>query len=468
MLIATGPILKGAGSMSLANRSATVSVDMALSEREASGTPIRVGLIGAGVTARLIALQLGAPPIPGIRLVAISNRTPARAKNIFREIGFENAPVVETVRVLEDYIAQGRPAVVEDPHLICQAGNIDVLVEVTGTVEFGAQVAVDAIRHRKHVVLVNAELDSTVGPILRFHADRAGVVITNTDGDEPGVAMTLLRYVRTIGLRPVAAGNLKGMIDKYRTPETQREFAEKYGQDASKVTSFADGTKLSMEATIIANATGFTVGTRGMYGPRCAHVRDMARLLPPEGLLNGGLVDYALGAEPHTGAFVIAYEEHPQKRKELAYYKMGDGPFYVFYTPYHLPHIQIVSTIARAALHHDATVAPRGAPVCEVLTVAKRNLKAGEVLDGVGGFTTYGVIDKAEVLASQQLLPMGVSGGCRVLRDIGADETIAYSDVAVPDDRLCDRLRAEQAARFGETTVNAARLALEADAMIQR
>ena len=453
--------------MSLSNPSAMMSVDAALAEREASGTPIRVALIGAGVTARMISLQLGAPPLTGIRLVAISNRTPARALNIFRDIGRDDASVVGTVRQLEDYVEQGRPAVVEDPRLVCQAGNIDVLVEVTGTVEFGAEVAVEAIRHRKHVVLVNAELDSTVGPILRFHADRAGVVVTNTDGDEPGVAMTLLRYVRTIGLRPVAAGNLKGLIDKYRTPETQREFAAKYGQDAYKVTSFADGTKLSMEATIIANATGFTVGTRGMYGPRCAHVREMARLLPEEGLLNGGLVDYALGAEPHTGAFVIAYEEHPQKRKELAYYKMGDGPFYVFYTPYHLPHIQIVSTIARAALHHDATVAPRGAPVCEVLTVAKRSLKRGEQLDGVGGFTTYGVIDKAEVMASQRLLPMGLSGGCRLLRDMAVDEPIGYADVLVPENRLCDRLRAEQVERFGDRTVHAASLAVPAGTMIE-
>ncbi len=445
-----------------------LSIDSALAAGEAGGTPVRVALVGAGVTAKMIALQLGAPPIPGIRLVAISNRTPMRAMNIFRAIGVDNASAAGNVRELEDEIARGRPAVVQDADLVCQAGNIDVIVEVTGTVEFGARVAIEAIRHRKHVVLVNAELDSTLGPILRFHAERAGVVITNTDGDEPGVAMTLLRYVKTVGLRPVAAGNLKGLIDRHRTPETQREFAAKYGQDAFKVTSFADGTKLSMEATIIANATGFTVGTRGMYGPRCAHVREMAGLLPSDALLNGGLVDYALGAEPHTGAFVVAYEEHPQKRKELAYYKMGDGPFYVFYTPYHLPHIQIVSTIARAALHLDATVSPLGAPVCEVLTVAKGNLKAGDLLDGVGGFATYGQIDKADVIASQKLLPMGLSGGCRLVRDVSRDDTITYADVLVPENRLCDRLRAEQVARFGGATNDAVHLTSAADTLVPR
>ena len=349
-------------------------------------------------------------------------------------------------------MAQGLASVVDDPFAVCKAANIDVVVEVSGTVEFAAQVAMAAIAHRKHVVLVNAELHSTVGPILKHQADRAGVIVTNTDGDEPGVAMTLLHYVQTVGLKPVAAGNLKGMIDRYRTPETQREFAAKYNQSAEKVTSFADGTKLSMEATILANATGFQVGQKGMYGPKCAHVREMAQLLPADKLLSGGLVDYALGAEPHTGAFVIAWEDNEKKRKELAYYKMGDGPFYVFYTPYHLPHIQIASTIARAALFNDATVAPRGAPVCEVATIAKRDLKAGEVIDGVGGFMTYGVIDNAVPFAAASLLPAGIAGGCRLVRPIAKDEPIAYSDVALPEGRLVDRLRVEQTARFGHNS----------------
>ena len=318
-------------------------------------------------------------PITGMRLVAIANRTPGKALQAFTNAGIDWQSWFPACLSWRTGWRRGVPSVVDDPMAVCRAANIDVVVEVTGTVEFGAQVAVAAIAHRKHVVLVNAELDSTVGPILRHQADRAGVVITNTDGDEPGVAMTLLRYVKTVGLRPVGAGNLKGLIDRYRTPETQREFAAKHNQDAAKVTSFADGTKLSMEATILANATGFQVGQRGMYGPKCAHVRDIARLLPAEKLISSGLVDYALGAEPHTGAFVIAWEEHPKKRKELSYYKMGDGPFYVFYTPYHLPHVQIASTIARAALFHDATVVSkrctslRGCDRCQAQPKGRRS-----------------------------------------------------------------------------------------------
>jgi predicted homoserine dehydrogenase-like protein len=261
--------------------------------------------------------------------------------------------------------------------------------------------------------------------------------------------MTLLRYLRSVGLKPVAAGNLKGMIDRYRTPETQREFASKYDQDAAKVTSFADGTKLSMETCILANATGFKVGQRGMYGPKCAHVREMAKLLPLDQLLADGLVDYALGAEPHTGAFVIVHEEHPRKQKELAYYKLGDGPCYVFYTPYHLPHIQIASTIARAALFGDPTVTPLGAPICEVITIAKFNLQVGDVLDGVGGFMAYGVIENAPISAKENLLPMGVSEGCRLVRNMPKDQPITYADIELPQGRLCDQLRAQQYCHFG-------------------
>ena len=427
------------------------ATDTVLAQRESDGNPVRVAMVGAGVTARMIALQL-ATPIPGMRLVAIANRTVEKATQAFSNAGVPEAEVVLDLGRLEENVDKGRASVVEEPNFVCQAGNIDVIVEVTGTVEFGAHVASAAIRHHKHVVLVNAELDSTVGPILKFHAEQAGVVLTNTDGDEPGVAMTLLRYLRSVGLKPVAAGNLKGMIDRYRTPETQREFATKYNQDAAKVTSFADGTKLSMETCILANATGFKAGQRGMYGPKCAHVRDMAKLLPLDQLLTDGLVDYALGAEPHTGAFVIVHEEHPRKQKELAYYKLGDGPCYVFYTPYHLPHIQIASTIARAALFSDPTVTPLGAPICEVITIAKRNLQVGDVLDGVGGFMAYGVIENAPISAKQNLLPMGVSEGCRLLRNIPKDEPITYADIELPQGRLCDQLRAQQDRHFGGET----------------
>ena len=409
-----------------------MNVDTALGKLEASGNPIRVGMVGAGATGRAIALQLGTP-VPGMRLVAIANRTSEHAERAFREAGNSASVRIDSAREAEAQIARGRSVVTADPYVLTACGAIDVLVEATGTIEQAARVVLDAFKHGKDVVLVNAELDSLIGPILKVKADEAGVVITHTDGDEPGVAMTLLRYLRTSGLRVVAAGNIKGMVDYYRNPDTQRAFAEKNDQDVRKVTSFADSTKLSMEATVLANATGFKVGRRGMYGPACNYVRDVANLLPAQEMIETGLVDFALGAAPHTGAFAIIHETSPLKKAQLAYYKLGDGPFYVFYTPFHLPHIQIASTIGRAVVHRDATVAPLNGPVCEVLSVAKRDLKAGERLDGIGGFCAYGLIDNSDKARSMNALPIGLSEGCVLKQDIAKDSVIGFDNVdAVP------------------------------------
>ena len=426
-------------------------IDTALREREAQGNPIRVGMVGAGATGRAIALQL-ATPAPGIRLVAIANRTMRHSERAYREAGVTEWKYAESTLEAEAAIARGVPVLTDDPSVLTACGAIDVLVEVTGTIEAAACVVLDAFDHDKHVVLVNAELDSLLGPILKVKADEAGVVVTNTDGDEPGVAMTLLRYLRSLGLRPVAAGNLKGMVDYYRTPETQLAFAEKNNQDARKVTSFADATKLSMEATVLANATGFHVGRRGMYGPSCGHVRDMAHLLPADKMLGTGLIDYALGAAPHTGAFVVVHEESPFKKAQLAYYKLGDGPFYVFYTPYHLPHIQIASTIGRAVIHSDPTVAPIAGPVCEVVAVAKRDLKAGERLDGIGGFCTYGLIDNAAAARAKSALPIGLSEGCVLRRNVSKDDMLLFDDVELSLGLTVEALWSEQNARWPVVT----------------
>ncbi len=426
-----------------------IIVDVALGRREREGRPIRVGLVGAGYMGRGIALEI-LTPVVGMRLVAIGNRTLAEAARAYRDAGVDDVHLVDSLAQLNSAIASQQFVVTDDPLLLCRAEGIDAIVECTGEVEFGARVAMEAMEHGKHVILMNVELDATVGPILKVHADRHGVVFTNTDGDEPGVAMNLYRFVKMVGYRPVAAGNFKGMIDHYRTPATQQAFAEQHHQKPRMITSFADGTKLSMEATILANATGFRVARRGMYGHRCAHVSDTLTLYPLEELLHGGLVDYVLGAEPHTGAFVLGYSDHPTKQEYMRHFKMGDGPLYAFYTPYHLPHLQIVPTIARAVLFGDATVAPEGEPVCDVLTVAKRDLAAGEVLDGIGGFACYGTIDNADVVRRENLLPVGLAEGCRLTRGAVRDQPITYDDVVVPPGRLADQLRAEQSAHFAE------------------
>ncbi len=255
-----------------------ILVDKALEEREQQGRPVRVAVVGAGYMGRGIALTIFTP-MKGMRLVAMSNRTISEAERAYRQAGVDSVVRVETVAQLEDAIARNRYAITDDALLLCQAEGIDAVVEATGEVEFGARVVMKAIEHGKHVILMNAELDAVVGSILKVYADRAGVVISNVDGDQPGVVMNLYRFVMTIGYNPVLAGNIKGLQDHYRTPETQKAFADAHNQKPKMITSFADGTKISMEMAVVANATGFGVGKRGMYGPECKHVTEAVNLL---------------------------------------------------------------------------------------------------------------------------------------------------------------------------------------------
>lgn len=426
-----------------------IIVDNALKQREADGNPIRVGVVGTGWMARGIVHQL-LTPIQGIRLVAVYNRDAQRARDLLAEAGVEHHAETTSTKAVEDAITNGQLAHADDAMHLCEAGNIDVLMECTGDPEFGARVTVASIEHGKHTVLVNAELDATIGPILKQRAEQAGVVLTNIDGDEPGVAMNLLRFVETLGYHPVAAGNIKGFIDQYRNPDTQKEFADSVNQGPKMITSFADGTKLSMETCILANAAGFGVARRGMHGHRCEHVMDLPGLLADEtdALIERGIVDYVLGAKPGNGAFVVGYNENPVKQEYMRYFKMGDGPLYAFYTPYHLPQLQSALTIARAALFHDAAVSPAGPPLCDVVAIAKRDLKVGQTLDGIGGFDVYGVLENAEQSQVENLLPMGLTQGCRVARAVAKDTPLTYADVEMPAGRLCDRLRAEQDALF--------------------
>jgi predicted homoserine dehydrogenase-like protein len=303
---------------------------------------------------------------------------------------------------------------------------------------------------------MNAELDGTIGPILQVYARRFGVVLTNADGDQPGVILNLYRFVKGIGVRPLLCGNIKGLQDPYRTPITQAGFARRWGQNPTMVTSFADGTKISFEQALVANATGMGVAKRGMLGPTVAPgtpISEAVNWYPHDVLLNGpGIVDYVVGASPSPGVFVIGTHDHPTQRHYLNLYKLGEGPLYCFHTPYHLCHFEVPNTVARAVEFADAAIAPLGAPVVDVVATAKQDLRAGDVIDCIGGHATYGQCENAETVAEHNLLPMGLAEGCRLKRDIQRDEVLRYSDVDVPPGRLSDTLRLEQNSYFGLLT----------------
>ena len=319
-----------------------IIVDQALQARAEAGNPVKVGMIGAGFMGRGIANQI-VNSVPGMELVAIANRHLDEAQRAYSEAGIEEVQTVSSLSALGEAIAQGKPAVTEDPRLLCQSEGIDALIEVTGTIEFAAGVVFKALAHRKHVILMNAELDGTIGAILKVYADRAGVILSACDGDQPGVQMNLYRFVKSIGLTPLLCGNIKGLQDPYRNPTTQEGFARRWGQKPHMVTSFADGTKISFEQAIVANATGMTVAQRGMLGyDYSGHVDEMTAMYEVEQLQEwGGIVDYVVGAKPGPGVFVFATHEDPKQRHYLNLYKLGSGPLYSFYTPYHLCHFEV-------------------------------------------------------------------------------------------------------------------------------
>jgi len=274
------------------------------------------------------------------------------------------------------------------------------------------------------------------------------------DGDEPGVQMNLVRWVKGLGLIPRVVGNIKGLQDPYRNPTTQKGFAEKWGQNPAMVTSFADGSKISFEQTIVANATGFVVRSRGMSRglDYKGDVMKIGSLYDIDELRRlGGIIDYVVGT-PLTKVYVLAEHPDPKQQHYLSLYKMGDGPLYSFFTPYHLVHFEFPFAIARVALLRDPVAPPLGGPVVEVCAVAKRDLAAGEILDDYGMYMTYGEAVNADEMCEKRYFPEGLVEGCTLVRPVKKDAVLTYDDVKLPPGRLADRLRAEQYRHFrGET-----------------
>lgn len=436
-----------------------IIVDTALQKRHAEGNPIRVAMVGAGFMGRGVALNI-LKSVEGMELVCVSNRNIDGARRAYAEAGVEDVVEVDSVSQIEEAIKNGKYAITSNALAMCEAEGVDAVLEVTGAIEFGAEVALKTIANGKHIILMNAELDSTIGPLLKTKADAAGVVMTNVDGDQPGVIVNLFRFVKGMGVKPVLCGNIKGLQDPYRNPTTQEAFAKQWGQQPHMVASFADGSKISFEQAIVANATGMKVAKRGMHGPTVesgSPIEGAVDWFPTEELLNNdgpGIVDYVVGAVPNGGVFVLGTHDDPKQQHYLNLYKVGKGPLYCFFNPYHLCHFEVHNTIARAVLFNDAAVAPLGAPTVEVIATAKIDLKAGETIDGIGWYMTYGEAENADITHGERLLPMGLAEGCKLIRDVPKDQALTYDDVELPAGRKADLLRAEQDKMFFGSAAN--------------
>ena len=430
-----------------------VIVDNALRARQEQGKPIRVAILGAGFMSQGLTNQI-VHSVPGMRMVALFSRQVKKGFHIYNYASFSDIVIATTQDQLEDAIRAGKPVVTEDAFLLARSSQIDIIVDTTGSVEFGAQLVLEAFKHHKDVVLMNAEIDATIGPILQTYAAKQGAILSACEGDEPGVQMNLYRWVKGLGLTPRVMGNIKGLQDPYRNPTTQKGFAEKWGQNPAMVTSFADGSKISFEQAIVANATGFVVKSRGMS--RGAEYKEdvmkIGKLYNIDELRRlGGIVDYVVGT-PLTKVYCLAEHPDPKQQHYLNLYKMGDGPLYSFFIPYHLVHFEVHNAIARVVLFRDSIAKPLAGPVVEVCAVAKRDLKPGEILDDYGMYMTYGEAVNTDEMSAKRYLPEGLVEGCKLKRDVNKDAVITYDDVQLPPNRVADRLRAEQYRHFrGET-----------------
>ncbi|MEM8966891.1 MAG: NAD(P)-dependent oxidoreductase, partial [Bacteroidota bacterium] len=387
---------------------------------------------------------------PGMKVVAISNRTIEKALGCYHQAGIENIIEVSNASQLSDAIAQGNYAVCGDASILCEADGVDIIVEATGTIDYAASSVLNAVKNYKPVVLLNAELDATLGPILKHYADKSGVILSGSDGDQPGVIMNLYRFVKGLGFDPLVAGNIKGFLDFHKNPTDMAEYAKKAGQNVNMITSFTDGTKIAFEQASVANATGMVVNKRGMNAFRSTeHVDELTKLYDVDELKElGGIVDYVVGPKPGPGVYVFATSDDPLSKEYLSYLKLGKGPIYSFYTPYHLCFFEVPNSIVRTFHFNDPVMAPIGAPVVEVLAAAKQDLKAGDTLDGFGGYTTYGVCDNYKISRTENLLPIGLTDGVKLKRNVPKDAVITFDDIEMPEGRLAFQLYQEQVEHF--------------------
>lgn len=424
-----------------------LNLNTRLKQLEESGKKINIGLVGAGQMGRGMTSQMFC--MKGIRPAVISDINVDNAKKAYTLAGInpDDIAVAKTPSEAEEAISRGKYVVTDDLEVVTKALPVDVVIDATGVPEVGAQLALESIYNGKHIVMLNVETDVTVGPILKKMADSAGVVYTVSAGDEPGAIKELYDFADGMGFEVVVVGKGKNNpLNLDANPDTVREKAEAQKMNPKMLASFVDGTKTMVEMTAVSNAIGFLPTQRGLIGLK-ATVKELPKLLSLKeegGILDRyQVVEYINGIAP--GVFVIVRTNLPAIREEMAYLSMGEGPNYVLYRPYHLTSIETPLSAARAYIYHEPTIAPKGAPVSETVTVAKKDLKAGEHLDSIGGYTVYGVIDTFNNAKKQNALPIGLVNKNVVLKkDIKKGETITYDAVELDESSLILQLRRMQ------------------------
>lgn len=420
-----------------------------LQQRAEKAGPIRVGLIGTGQMGTGLISQI--ERMDGIKVMAAADIVPDRARAAFLESDVAEDQIdtiSDNLDRAKEMLANGRRVATTSSALLLELDQLDIIVESTGVPEIGARVCEAAINAGHHVVNMNVEADATIGYYLAHKAMQAGVIYTLAAGDEPGSIKELFDFADVLGFEVVTVGKGKNNpLDRTATPDSLMAKAQAQDMSAKMLCSFVDGTKTMVEMTSIANGVGYEPEVQGAYGPQCS-VKDLAKVFVPKedgGIFDGKRrVDYAVG-DVAPGVFVIITTDQPKIIKDLKYLRLnGHGNYWALYRPYHLANLETPISIVQAVLDGHATLATKRLPVAETIAAAKRDLKPGDVIDSLGGFTVYGLIEKASVTAAEGYLPLGLSIGARVIRPVSQGSPIRYADVELDTTQTIVRLRAEQ------------------------
>jgi len=379
-----------------------LNMDKKLAKREEEGKIIRAGIVGAGQMGRGMVTQMAL--MKGIMPAIVSDIKFENVINAFHYAGIsdENIAVAKTLEEANRYMEQGKYVATENSDLISQANLVEVAIDVTGVPEVGVKIAIDAMNNKKHVVMMDVETDVVIGSYLKKLGDKNGVIYTGSAGDEPGAVMELYSFARAMGMEVVVMGKGKNnKLDYDCNPDTVLEEATRRKMSPRMLTSFKDGTKTMVEMTAMSNATGFIPDVVGGHGPsaspkdRCADLNEIFKLKKDGGILEKHhVVEYVNGIAP--GVFVTVTTQNEEIAYQMGYHSMGPGPLWTLYRPYHLCNLETPLTVAKIVIDGEPTIIPLDGPVSECITVAKRDLKAGETIDGIGGYTTYGSIATAQ------------------------------------------------------------------------
>ncbi|MDQ6921658.1 MAG: hypothetical protein M3170_08680 [Candidatus Dormibacteraeota bacterium] len=442
-----------------------------LAELEARrSSPAAVGVVGVGRMGRGIVDQMAT--MVGVRVMAAADLDGQRALAAFTENGWtrDHVCLTELADEAVDALRAGRPVATQDPLLLPQL-ELEAVVEATGDPATGAEVAAAAIEHRRHTVMLNVEADVVVGPLLAERARRAGVVYTLAAGDQPGAIFEMAEWARTLGFEIVCAG--RGTVlfpdDHHAAPEKYAEMALRNRMNPKMYNEFRDGTKSQLEMVAVSNVLRMPPARRGMHEPFCGWP-DLGRVfaLRRDGgiLERSGVVDMANAVDGEgryvhqdkvfPGVFVVVTSPHAGVRSVMgSLFEPGfggtpqqAGPNWGLFRPYHLAAVEVPMSIARAIVQGRPTGELRGGPVAELVTLAKRDLSEGDELDGGGGYTVYGMSERAAVARAENLLPFGFAYRGRVKRSVPRDQALTWKDVDVDRTTPLYMLRQEQDRHF--------------------